>query len=197
MADIRYRGGQTMSYFSKRALRWTAPVALVGALGLAACGGNDSDEAISINAGPVAHASGLDNHLDIRAKQLARERAEQQLLDRQAGSNEADAAQRAAEAASVRAAEQAERSAHLEGQANTYSGTDVPKVSATGNRAALKAQASSYVDQLQDRAESSCSGQLVSVADAYHGVGVVRCVVADGSSSERSMLPGSHHVPTR
>jgi hypothetical protein len=27
-----------MSYFSKRALRWAAPVALVGALGLAACG---------------------------------------------------------------------------------------------------------------------------------------------------------------
>jgi hypothetical protein len=188
-----------MSYFSKRALRWAAPVALVGALGLAACGNSDdSDEAIRTNAGPVAQASGLDNHLDIRAtelaqqeradraaaasvgldnhldiraKQLARERAEQQLLDRQAGSNEADAAQRAAEAASVRAAEQAERSAHLEGQANTYSGTNVSSVVEAGNRAAQAAAAESYVEQQQDRAESN----------SYDG----------------EFLPGSRHVPVR
>ncbi len=183
-----------MSYFSKRALRWAAPVALVGALGLAACGNSDNSEAVRVaapgaagvgsdqhlnnQAAEIARASagaGSDQHLSNQAEELARQRAEQQLLDRQAGSDQhlsiqaAELAQeqRAYQAASARLtaqAEQVERSAHLEGQANTYSRE-------AGNRAAQMAQAEAYVEQQQDRAESS----------SYDG----------------EFLPGSRHVPTR
>jgi hypothetical protein len=164
-----------MSYFSKRALRWAAPVALVGALGLAACGGNDSDEAIRTNAGPVAQASGLDNHLDIGAVELAQQERAYRAAAASVGlDNHLDirAAEIATQAARLAAqAEQAERSAHLEGQATTYSGTNVSSVVEAGNRAAQAAVAESYVEQQQDRAESN----------SYDG----------------EFLPGSRHVPVR
>jgi hypothetical protein len=60
-----------MSYFSKRALRWAAPVALVGALGLAACGDNDDTEAVRVAAPSVA-GFGSDQHLANKAEELAR-----------------------------------------------------------------------------------------------------------------------------
>ncbi len=191
-----------MSYFSKRALRWAAPVALVGALGLAACGNSDNSEAVRV-AAPGAAGVGSDQHLNNQAEEIARASAgvgSDQHLKNQAeeiarasagaGSDQhlynqaAELAreQRAYQAASARLtaqAEQVERSAHLEGQANTYSGTDVPTNSdanlpnafEAGNRAAQMAQAEAYVEQQQDRAESS--------------------------SYEGEFLPGSRHVPTR
>jgi hypothetical protein len=185
MADIRHRGGQTMSYFSKRALRWTAPVALVGALGLAACGGNDSDEAIRTNAGPVAQASGLDNHLDIRAAEIATR-----------------AARLAAEA------EQAERSAKLEGQAETYrsaavptnSDANLPNAFEAGNRAAQAAEAERYVEQQQDRAESNSSDasyRAAQAAEAERYVEQQQDRAESNSSYDDEFLPGSHHVPSR
>jgi hypothetical protein len=167
-----------MSYFSKRALRWAAPVALVGALGLAACGDDDSGEAVRTNARPVAQASGLDNHLDIRAVELAQQERAYRAAAASVGlDNHLDiraaeiASQRANRAASARLAERFESSAHLEGQANTYSGTNVPNVFEAGNRAAQMAQAEAYVEQQQDRAESN----------SYDG----------------EFLPGSRHVPVR
>jgi hypothetical protein len=157
-----------MSYFSKRALRWAAPVALVGALGLAACGDNDDTEAVRVAAPSVA-GLGSDQHLANTAEELARasavagsdqhlnnkaaELAEEQRAFRAAsvGSDQhlnnmaADvASQRANRAASARLtgqaeqlqrvqaarlaaqAEQFERSAHLEGQAETLERMDVP-----------------------------------------------------------------------
>ena len=60
-----------MSYFSKRALRWAAPVALVGALGLAACGDNADTEAVRVAAPSVA-GFGSDQHLANQAEELAR-----------------------------------------------------------------------------------------------------------------------------
>jgi hypothetical protein len=60
-----------MSNFSKRALRWAAPVALVGALGLAACGNGDDTEAVRV-AAPSAAGVGSDQHLVNRAEELAR-----------------------------------------------------------------------------------------------------------------------------
>ena len=152
-----------MSYFSKRALRWAAPVALVGALGLAACGDNDDSVALRV-AAPSAVGVGSDQHLSNKAEEIARASAvagsDQHLSNKaeeiarasvSAGSdqhlnNQAAeiASQRVNRAASARLtgqaeqmlrvqaarlvaqAEQIERSAHLEGQANTYSSTDVP-----------------------------------------------------------------------
>jgi hypothetical protein len=170
-----------MSYFSKRALRWAAPVALVGALGLAACGDDDT-EAVRV-AAPGAAGIGSDRHLNNQAEEIARASAS-------AGSNRAaelaqqERAYRAASARIAVRAEQYERSAHLEGQANTYSGTDVPTNSdanlsnpvEAGNRAAQAAQADGYVEQLQDRAGSNASGN-----DSY----------------DDEFLPGSRHVPMR
>jgi hypothetical protein len=66
-----------MSYFSKRALRWAAPVALVGALGLAACG--DGDDAAVQTRAPAAPSAadvaGSDQHLSILAEQIREARA--------------------------------------------------------------------------------------------------------------------------
>ena len=63
-----------MSYFSKRALRWAAPVALVGALGLAACGNSDDTEAVRV-AAPSAVGVGSDQHLNNKAEEIASQRA--------------------------------------------------------------------------------------------------------------------------
>jgi hypothetical protein len=60
-----------MSYFSKRALRWAAPVALVGALGLAACGNSDDTEAVRV-AAPSALGVGSDQHLNNKAEEIAK-----------------------------------------------------------------------------------------------------------------------------
>src|SRR5262245_2390284 len=206
-----------MSYFSKRALRWAAPVALVGALGLAACGNDDteavtvaaptvagfgSDQHLSNMSGELARVSasaGSDQHLNNKAVELASEQRAALAASTSAGSDQ-HLNNKAAEIASQRAnrawsarltgqaeqiqraeaarlavqAEQFERSAHLEGQANTY-GTDVPTNSdanvpnafEAGNRAVLAAQAESYVQQ-QDRVDSS-----------------------------PDILPGGHHVPSQ
>jgi hypothetical protein len=163
-----------MSYFSKRALRWAAPVALAGALGLAACGDNDDTEAVRV-AAPSAAGVGSDQHLNNAAEEIAR-------------------TQRANEAASARLAGEAERQAHLDGNAETYGklsadaakglaeeqaaaqaganartakaygdehrqpNTGVgPNTAGAGNRAAQQAQADAYVQQQQDRAESNGS----------------------------------------
>ena len=48
-----------MSNFSKRAVRWAAPVALVGAVGLVACG--DGDDETTRTAAPKAAVSGSEN----------------------------------------------------------------------------------------------------------------------------------------
>jgi hypothetical protein len=58
-----------MSNIKLRAMRWAAPVALVGALGLAACGGDDSNETTR-TAAPVANV-GSDQHLVNLAEDLA------------------------------------------------------------------------------------------------------------------------------
>jgi hypothetical protein len=163
-----------MSYFSKRALRWAAPVALVGALGLAACGDNDDTEAVRVAAPSVA-GLGSDQHLNNAADEIA-------------------SAQRVNEAASARLAGEAERQAHLDGNAETYGNLSAntaeglaeeqaaaqaganastakaygdeqrqpntgagPNTAEAGNRAAQQAQADAYVQQQQDRAESNGS----------------------------------------
>ena len=181
-----------MSNFSKRALRWAAPVALVGALGLAACGSSDTTEAVRV-AAPSAIGAGSDQHLNNKAVELAQEQrafraasvGSDQHLNNQAAEIASQRANRAAsdrltgqaeqiqraEAARLAAqAERFERSAHLEGQANTYSGIEV------GNRAAQMAQAEQYVQQQQDRADSNSSGN---------------------DSDNDDFLPGSRHVPVR
>ena len=141
-----------MSYFNKRALRWAAPVALVGALGLAACGNGDDTEAVRAAAPSVA-GLGSDQHLNNAADEIAR-------------------AQRANEAASARLAGEAERQAHLDGNAETYANLSAESASglaeeqaatvasaAPNNRAAIQAQADTYVEQQQDRASENTDSE--------------------------------------
>jgi nucleotide-binding universal stress UspA family protein len=122
LADIRREEDRTMSNFSKRAVRWAAPVALVGAVGLVACG--DGDETTR-TAAPKAAVSGSENrpayvrwtsrfgvHLEIPAEEIAQLVAHRERADRAA------AARLAAQA------DQYERLAHLEGQAKTYGGIE-------------------------------------------------------------------------
>jgi hypothetical protein len=134
-----------MSYFSKRALRWAAPVALVGALGLAACGDNDDTEAVRVAAPSVA-GLGSDQHLNNAADEIARaQRANEAASDRLTA--QAEQYERSSPAAvSNRAAQMA--------QAESYVDQQVRAASSSGNRAAQMAQADAYVQQQQDRAES-------------------------------------------
>jgi hypothetical protein len=168
-----------MSYFSKRALRWAAPVALVGALGLAACGDNDDTEAVRV-AAPSAAAVGSDQHLVNQAEELARAAtgsagSDQHLVNQaeelaRAATGSVGSDQHlnnaAAELARQQRAYQA-ASDRLTGQAEQYE-----RSVAAGNRAALMAEAESYVQQQQDRAES---------INGYGG----------------EFVPGSRHMPTR
>jgi hypothetical protein len=203
-----------MSYFSKRALRWAAPVALVGALGLAACG--DSDDTASVRVAPSAAGLGSDQHLVNQAEELARASdvvGSDQHLNNQAAeiasqranraasarlSGQAEQLQRAQAARLAAQAEQVERLAHLQGQAHTYSRIDVPtnsdanmpNVFEAGNRAAQAALAEGYVTQLQDQGDGNRDAQM---AQAEQYVEQQQ----DRADSNRSFLPGSHHVSTR
>jgi hypothetical protein len=195
VVDIRHRGGQTMSYFSKRALRWAAPVALVGALGLAACGNGDDTEAVRV-AAPSVVGFDSEQQLANEAERLASQRANRAASARLTG--QAEQIQRAEAARLAAQAEQFERSAHLEGQANTYSGIDVPtnsdanlpNVFEAGNRAAQAALADGYVTQLQDQADGNRDA-LMAQAEQYVEQ------QQDRADSNRNFLPGSHHVPTQ
>ena len=228
-----------MSYFSKRALRWATPVALVGALGLAACGTSDSTEAVrvaapsavgagsdqhlnnksaeiakaSLGAGSDQHlnntavelareerayraataSAGSDQHLNNKAAEIASQRANRAASDRLTG--QAEQIQRAEAARLAAQAERFERSAHLEGQANTYSGIEV------GNRVAQMAQAEQYVQQLQDRAVTSSGNRVAQMAQAEQYVEQLQdraeSISSGNDSYDDDFLPGSHHVPVR
>jgi hypothetical protein len=174
-----------MSYFSKRALRWAAPVALVGALGLAACGDNDDTQAVRV-AAPSAAGLGSDQHLANKAEELARASAV-------AGSDQ-HLSNRAAELANEQRAYQA-ASDRLTAQAEQYQ-----RSVAAGNRAAQMAQAESYVDQLE-RAASSSGNRAAQMAQAESYVQLQQDRAETNSSAndpyDDEFLPGSHHVPVR
>ena len=174
-----------MSYFSNRALRWAAPVALVGALGLAACG-NDDTEAVRVAAPSVA-GSGSDQHLANMSEELAR-------VSASAGSDQHlnnTAAELSREQRSYQAA-----SDRLTAQAEQYE-----RAVQAGNRAAQMAQAESYVQQQQDRAVSSSGNRAAQMAQAQSYVWELQHRAESSSNGNDSydddFLPGSHHVPTR
>jgi hypothetical protein len=172
-----------MSYFSKRALRWAAPVALVGALGLAACGDNDDTEAVRVAAPSVA-GLGSDQHLANQAEELARASAS-------AGSDQ-HFNNRAAELANQQRAYQA-ASDRLTAQAEQYERSSPAAVS---NRAAQMAQAESYVDQ-QVRAASSSGNRAAQMAQAESYVQQQQDRAESGNGYGGEFVPGSRHMPTR
>jgi hypothetical protein len=177
-----------MSYFSKRALRWAAPVALVGALGVAACGNGDDTEAVRV-AAPSAAGVGSDQHLANMAEELSRASAS-------VGSDQ-HFNNRAAELANQQRAYQA-ASDRLTAQAEQYQRASSAAVS---NRVAQMAQAESYVQQQQDRAASVASNRAAQMAQAESYVQQQLDRAESNSSSDDpyddEFLPGSHHVPVR
>ena len=58
-----------MSSFTSKSWKWLAPVALVGAVGLAACG--DEDATVSAEAADVGAVAGSDRHLENQAAEIA------------------------------------------------------------------------------------------------------------------------------
>jgi hypothetical protein len=72
-----------MSNFKIRSLRWLAPVALVGALGLAACG--DEDATVSAAPASAGVVSGSDRHLENLSADIA-----ERMAERAAGRAEAE-----------------------------------------------------------------------------------------------------------
>ena len=137
-----------MSYFSKRALRWAAPVVLVGALGLAACG--DGDDAAVQTRAPAAPSAadvaGSDQHLGNLAEQVREARvnaAASARLQAQAEAHQRVEVAQAAAAVSNRA--------ELADQQSAYQAGSRPNVS-VAYRAAQRAAADRYVEQQQARA---------------------------------------------
>ena len=135
-----------MSYFSKRALRWAAPVVLVGALGLAACG--DGDDAAVQTRAPAAPSAadvaGSDQHLGNLAEQV-----------REARVNAAASARLQAQAEAHQRVEVAQAAVssrvELADQQSAYQAGSRPNVS-VAYRAAQRAAADRYVEQQQARA---------------------------------------------
>jgi hypothetical protein len=139
-----------MSYFSKRALRWAAPVALVGALGLAACG--DGDDAAVQTRAPAAPSAadvaGSDQHLGNLAEQVREARANAAASARLQGQAEAHQRVEAAQPAAMSSR------AELADQQSAYQAGSRPNVSAA-YRAAQRAAADRYVEQQEARAAAA------------------------------------------
>ena len=100
-----------MAYLTtKRAIRWFAPLALVGAVGLAACGDSSDSDVSARTVAPSAGLVGSDVHLHNQAAEIA---ARTELSNNGSDVHLAN-----------QAAEIAERQAHLDGNATTYSTPD-------------------------------------------------------------------------
>ena len=122
---------------TNRALAWIAPAAMVGALGLAACGDSSDSDVSARTVAPAAGAVGSDVHLANQAADIEGQVSEAH-LDNQAAAmaaagSDVHLANLAAEIAGSEAtsgsdvhlanlaADAAERQAHLDGNAETYS----------------------------------------------------------------------------
>ena len=113
-----------MGHHRKRALRWTAPLALVAAAGLAACG--DDGGTTAETAGLATGTVGSDVHLENQAAEIAALVSSTNGSDVHLANQAAEIAQRATVGVGSdvhlanQAAEIAERQAHLDGNATTY-----------------------------------------------------------------------------
>src|SRR5688572_21030214 len=139
----RGRTGKMAHLTTNRAVRWFAPLALVGAVGLAACGDSSDSDASARTVAPSAGLVGSDVHLQNQAAEIEAQ-ATAGHLDTQAAALAASgsdvhlqnlAAEIAEQAESVsgsdvhlqnQAAEIAEQQAHTDGNAATMSGGTQP-----------------------------------------------------------------------
>jgi hypothetical protein len=161
-----------MASTKHKALRWLAPVALVGVVGLAACGDDDADSARTADVGVAA--VGSDRHLENQAAEIAVNArvADAAGSDRHLENQAAEAANRSAPAdvsGSDRHLEnqaaEAEASANETSESGTTGGDAGPNVFEAGNRAASEYEA----DQRQ----------------------------TEPTDTEDEFVPGSRHMPMR
>jgi hypothetical protein len=196
-----------------RTLRWIAPVAMAGVLGFAACGGESAAE--DARTEPRVVSRGSDTHLYNQAEAIA-ERSVGRGSDTRLYNQAEELAKVFAERSA--SAEQLERTAKLEGQADTYRASSAPRVVlsaeqaeldaklegsaktygvSSGNRAALAAEAERYVEQLEANAESQSNrAALAAQAERY-----VEQLEANAESTQDSstqeFVPGTRHMPVR
>jgi hypothetical protein len=150
----------TMASTKHRALKWLAPVALVGVIGLAACGDDDAESARTADVGVAA--VGSDRHLENQAAEAAVNArvAEAAGSDRHLENQAAEAANRSAPA-DVSGSDR-----HLENQAaeaeageTSLSSADAgPNVFEAGNRAAAEYEASQRQTEPTDTEEEFVPG---------------------------------------
>ena len=113
-----------MGHFTKRALGWTAPLALVAAAGLAACG--DGDTTTAETADVATGTMGSDIHLENQAADIANRAALVSGSDVHLENQAADIANRTSTETSGTSSVSSERAAaiehdaHLAGNAATY-----------------------------------------------------------------------------
>jgi hypothetical protein len=120
-----------MSNFKRKSLSWLAPVAMVGAIGLAACGDEDATETATAGAAAV----GSDQHLKNQAAEIADQATQTHGSDQHLENQAAEIGEQSAE---TDGSDQ-----HLENQAaeigeqsaETVAGDGAPNPIEAGNRA--------------------------------------------------------------
>jgi hypothetical protein len=158
-----------MARSKHRAVKWLAPVALVGVVGLAACGDDDADSTRTADASVAA--VGSDQHLENQAAEAAVKArvAEAAGSDRHLENQAAEAANRSAPvdvSGSDRHLENQAAEAAASADESNVSGADTgPNVFEAGNRAAAEYEA----DQRQ----------------------------TEPADPEEEFVPGSRHMPMR
>ncbi len=115
---------------TNKAVRWFAPLALVGAVGLAACGDSSDSDVSARTVAPSAGLVGSDVHLHNQAAEIAARTELSNGSDVHLANQAAEIAAGETEVSGSdvhlanQAAEIAEREAHLDGNATTYSTPD-------------------------------------------------------------------------
>ena len=160
----------------KKALGWVAPLAMVGALGLAACGDGDDDAAAdTVRTADVASANGSDEHLYNQAADAARS------AGRATNGSDVHLVNQAAEAADLAARESVNGSdVHLANQAADAAERESAS-SVNGSDVHLSNQAAEAAER---------SAQLDNAANTY----------ADDEAQDTSndeFVPGTRHMPAR
>jgi hypothetical protein len=198
-----------------RTLRWIAPVAMAGVLGFAACGGANAAEDARTETRVASRGS--DTHLYNQAEETAGRSAS---AGRGSDTRLYNQAEELAKVFAERSAsaEQLERTAKLEGQADTYRASSAPRVIvsaeqierqakldgsaktygvSSGNRAALAAEAERYVEQLEANAKSQ-SNRAALAAEAERYVEQLEANAESTQvSSSHEFVPGTRHMPVR
>jgi hypothetical protein len=167
---------------SNRAIRWLAPVALVGAAGLVACGGDSSDSDVSARTAAPADVAGSDVHLENQAAEIAAE-------VRAASGSDVHLENQAAEIEAQATAE------HLDTQAAAIaaSGSDVHLQNQATEIAAQALSVSGSDVHLENQAAEIAEQQAHTQGSAATMSGATQ----PDDTSDGGFVPGTRRMPVR